>query len=105
MPPQQPPAKKAKVVKQQHTLAQKVWFLGAHDQHPEWKAARLAAEYKAEFDVQLSKSTVSDWLKPAAIRSVRELSQVHTKTGQTQPVKATRARDPKCKKLEATLRL
>ena len=55
------------------SVEQKRRFLELHDAHPSWKRGRLASEFQKEYGGDLLKSsTSSDWLKPKAIKLVRE---------------------------------
>ena len=86
-----------------HTTEQKRWLIDLRNDNPDFKHSRLAEEFKEKFGgVLLTSSTVSDWLKPAAVKKVIDQSNVEAAHGKKK-VKPCRTRDPKCAKLEAAL--
>ena len=101
MSPAEPPFKKVKF--KRVALEQKIWFLDLRVEHPSWTSARLAEAFKEKFGGDLLKrSTVSDWLKPDAIRKVREQFENADATGKNK-AEPTRVRGVKCAKLEDAL--
>ena len=60
-----------------HTTEQKCWLIDLRNDNPDFKHSRLAEEFKEKFGgVLLTRSTVSDWLKPAAVKKVIDQSNV-----------------------------
>ena len=95
----QPDLKKQRV----YSIDQKRWLIELRENNPEFKHARLAEEFKDKYGGdQLRSSTVSDWLKPAAVRKVLEQSSKDSVFSKKKEG-SSRARDAKCHRLEAAL--
>lgn len=83
-----------------HTLAQKVWLYNYRDEHQHLNQAALASAFKEQFGGDLLKpSTISDWLKPAAVTKNRA-TFAKSETGAD---KGKRIRECRFPKLEAAL--
>ena len=82
MPPVLQPALKKQKTVRVFTTDQKRWLIELSENNPEFRHSRLAQDFKDECggDVWPS-STVSDWLKPAAVRKVLDLSKQDSAEG------------------------
>ena len=101
MPLELQPALKKQRSTRVFSIDQKRWLIELRENNPEFKHARLAQELKDKHGGdQLCSSTVSDWLKPAAVRKVLEQSSKDSVSSKKKGG-SSRARDPKCHRLEA----
>ena len=76
MPPVLQPALKKQKTVRAFTTDQKYWLIELRDNNSGLRHSKLEQDFKDKYGGDLLRcSTVSDWLKPAAVRKVLDQSQ------------------------------